>query len=158
MNKEVILSILAMDSYQRGYAPGIKDIAGNRIGQFSIGLDSTQYSETVSGQDQGFYALSYVLDESWAGIPAGTTVISYRGTDFDSGIQLFRDVTLGWSSFTGFGSPTQFSLALDFYRAVTGIDITAGNVPVRNDIITTGHSLGGGLAGANDNWVLENVA
>ena len=157
MNREVFLSILAMDSYQRGYAVGIKNIAGAKIGKAKISRQSDvrQGSTEVTS---GFYALSYVLDESWAGIPAGATVISYRGTDFDSGIQLFRDVTLGWSSFTGFGSPTQFSLALDFYRFVTGIDATAGNVPVRNDIITTGHSLGGGLAGANDNWGLENTA
>ena len=157
MNREVFLSILAMDSYQRGYAVGIKNIAGAKIGKAKISRQSDvrQGSTEVTS---GFYALSYVLDESWAGIPAGATVISYRGTDFDSGIQLFRDVTQGWSSFTGFGSPTQFSLALDFYRFVTGIDATAGNVPVRNDIITTGHSLGGGLAGANDNWGLENTA
>ncbi|WP_428028523.1 hypothetical protein, partial [Altererythrobacter sp.] len=71
---------------------------------------------------EGFYALSYTLDQDWAGLVDGTTVLSFRGTDFDAGIQLWRDFINGWSSFSGFGSPSQFSLALNFYDAVTGIE------------------------------------
>jgi hypothetical protein len=32
MNRKVFLSILAMDSYQRGYAPGINGVTGSKIG------------------------------------------------------------------------------------------------------------------------------
>lgn len=34
MNREVFLSILAMDAYQRGYAPGI-----NGLAQFNISVN-----------------------------------------------------------------------------------------------------------------------
>ena len=36
MNREVFLSILAMDSYQRGYAPGIKGLP-----QIQFGVDGS---------------------------------------------------------------------------------------------------------------------
>jgi hypothetical protein len=113
MNREVFLSILAMDSYQRGYAVGINGVAGTKIGNATISRQSDirQGSPEVAA---GFYALSY----QW-----GTdTVISYRGTDFDAANGLLegdsiltkiskaidgefgKDLWNGWSTFTGFGT------------------------------------------------------
>jgi hypothetical protein len=69
------------------------------------------------------------LDEAWAGLAAGTTVVSYRGTDFDAfndvisgdsaattvgkalDSQFARDFFKGWSTFTGLGPRSQFPLA-----------------------------------------------
>ena len=101
MNLEVFLSILAMDSYQRGYAPGINGLAqvGEgvtvKIGQATI-LDVPLPAGSV---ESGFYASPY----NWN----GTTVISYRGTDFDilsdgKGIfdtEFIKDLQYGWTSF-----------------------------------------------------------
>jgi hypothetical protein len=79
MNREVFLSILAMDAYQRGYAPGIKGVSGTRLGGASLitresrGISNVGYLEWHS---TGFFAQEY----EWG----GDTVISYRGTDFDA--------------------------------------------------------------------------
>jgi hypothetical protein len=58
MNREVFLSILAMDSYQRGYAVGIKNVSGTKIGTATISRASSinRESEEVAA---GFYAVSY---------------------------------------------------------------------------------------------------
>lgn len=157
MNREVFLSILAMDSYQRGYSPGIDEVTGVKIGKATICRDSTQSPETADGEAASFYALSYTLDSVWAGLAAGTKVISYRGTDFDLGIQLARDVWNGWNTFLQLGSPTQFDLARSFYTAVTGADFRVGNQAAPANTIVTGHSLGGALA-ANDNRPARRIA
>ena len=163
MNRDVFLSILAMDSYQRGYAVGIngvdKDSNGDpvtRIGTANILQDSTQYAVTANGDTVGFYAAAY----NWN----GTTVISYRGTDFDKGKELLHDVLYGWSSFTGLGTNSQFAFAEQFFNAVMNIPTghsafeIGGVGPVFNNVIVTGHSLGGALAGANDNTAARCAA
>jgi fermentation-respiration switch protein FrsA (DUF1100 family) len=86
----------------------------------------------------GFYAAAYQL-------PDGTIVISYRGTDNLTG----RNAAAGSNDFTN-GYPigavsyfvSQGNLAIEFYQGVqnlAGIDTT--------NIVLTGHSMGGGLAG-----------
>ena len=72
ISKDLFLSILSMDAYNRGYNPGIEglsDAPGTIIGNATI-LNSNipQGSQAAS-----FYALSYTL--------GGETIISYRGTD-----------------------------------------------------------------------------
>jgi Lipase (class 3) len=145
MNREVFLSILAMDSYQRGYAPGISGVTGDGIGNATLLTDSSSQSNygltLASTSAVGFFAQAYTWE--------GQTVISYRGTDFDvgRGTQFVRDFIFGWSTFTGLWKASQFPLAQQFFKAVTGSDFPVGNqAPVAN-IITTGHSLGGALAG-----------
>jgi hypothetical protein len=82
MNRKVFLSILAMDSYQRGYAPGIKGLpqlaagASVKIGTATLTSDS-EAKLGPSAEAAGFYASAY----QWG----GETIISYRGTDFDVG-------------------------------------------------------------------------
>ena len=84
MNRDVFLSILAMDAYQRRYAPGILGVAGNQVGKAII-----QNIDLPTGSEEaGFAATSYKLSEAWAGLAAGTTVVSYRGTDFDNGAEV----------------------------------------------------------------------
>ena len=73
VSSELMYAILAMDSYNRGYNPGIE---GGGIG-FSIGDgigNATVVSEDRSSdaQDTRFYAVAYEWNSE--------TIISYRGT------------------------------------------------------------------------------
>lgn len=106
---------------------------------------SKNYSAIFEGVDQsiGFYAVAYDV--------GGEAIISYRGTDDLLGDFFFDSDT--WNGYgTGFGSSTanQAGMAFDFYNEVSN-----GGDPRDANISTTGHSLGGGLAGlvgaANDN-------
>ena len=72
ISKDLFLSILSMDAYNRGYNSGIDDLSdapGTQIGNAAI-LD---VKIPEGSQAAGFYALSYTL--------GGETIISYRGTD-----------------------------------------------------------------------------
>lgn len=55
MNRKVFLSILALDSYQRGYAPGILGVEGNKIGAAII----KDVELPANAQATGFYASAY---------------------------------------------------------------------------------------------------
>lgn len=91
----------------------------------------------VTDQAAGFYAVAY----NWN----GQKVISYRGTTFELGINTYRDVIQGWTLGLGFPDASQAQLAKQFYTSVTGQQIYGGAPP--SNVILTGHSLGGGLAG-----------
>ncbi len=115
MNRDVFLSVLAMDAHNRGYDQGISvlPVVANvtKLGNATITTDSVIKLGTPASA-VGFYALAY----DWS----GETVISYRGTDFNSGKSIVNDVYNGWSSFTGIGSNSQFGLAQQFFTSVTG--------------------------------------
>ncbi len=95
--QDLLLAILSMDSYNRGYGAGL--IHGeNVIGTATFKEDSS----VIVGSDgkpiheaAGFYAASYTLAD-------GTTVISYRGTDGDT----ITDVTHGWPIALSIGDAT----------------------------------------------------
>ena len=74
-SKDLLVAILAMDSYNREYGEGISGLggAGSKIGSATLNAlpDGT---DLIAWKSIGFYADSYKLDD-------GTTVISYRGTD-----------------------------------------------------------------------------
>ncbi len=80
MNREVFLSLLALDSYNRGYGQNVlitdgdstddQDEIGRWIGSAQIIADDlTQHAKAV-----GFYAIAYKWGDE--------TIISYRGTNF----------------------------------------------------------------------------
>lgn len=133
ISHDLFLAILAMDSYNRGYGQGVV-VDGNAIGNATFELPTVPQA----WKDAGFYAIAY----NWN----GKTVISFRGTDtfasdpFTGGSDIFN----GWVSALGTRT-LQVDQALQFYADVTGQSVFNG--PASN-VILTGHSLGGALAGA----------
>ena len=111
ITRELFLAILSMDSYNRGYAAGIKDSGdedpdglgqAGSIGTATIGRNSSDLSTGTEPRvdiPAGFYAISYDLG-------GGKTVISYRGTD---------GLTLGTSPITG-GSKRRVGGSAPFAR------------------------------------------
>jgi hypothetical protein len=73
ISRDLFLSILALDSYNRGYNAGIKitgnDTPGTKLGSAEI-LQS-RGSEVPA--DKGFYGIAYTWNNE--------KIISYRGTD-----------------------------------------------------------------------------
>ncbi len=92
---DLILAILSMDSYNRGYEPGIL-LDGNQIGSATVGGD-----ELLPGGSQAadFYAVAY-SDATWG------TIISYRGTNDPVGFPFWGDSGSDlWNGYgTGIGS------------------------------------------------------
>ncbi len=130
MDPILMRAILAMDAYNRGYNPGVTGLVGTQIGGASI----TQQSDVLPGSpgvNADFYAIAYQLAD-------GSKVISYRGTDASG--DFGTDIALWFAQ----GDTPQLRLALEFYKSVVG----AGNDPhAPQNIVLTGHSMGGGLAG-----------
>lgn len=144
MNRDVFLSILAMDSYNRGYGANVGGLSqSGGIGTATIGINADDPAGVA--QSAGFYAIAY----NWN----GQKVISYRGTNFEINWSIsdflnspaVRDAWNGWSVGGGFSPTGQSHLAIEFYEAATGV----GSIYDSNGgtTILTGHSLGGGLAG-----------
>lgn len=135
---DLFKSILAMDSYNRGYGASIAGLGGKnaKIGTATIGDDS---SVLGAGKDQAasFYGVAYKL-------LSGETVISYRGTDN------IEDVFTGWDGGLGNPDTIQSDLAVKFFQAIAKVitgTTTTGLALKSVDVSFTGHSLGGGLAG-----------
>lgn len=133
LSNNLFYSILALDAYNRGYdakLPGLSDAAGTQVGDAKI----ITAAGDKAAQDIGFYALAY----DWN----GKTIISYRGTDNPNILQKGNDIWNGWVGGAGIIS-TQSEAALKFYTDIAGQSPFVKN----NAVVTTGHSLGGGLAG-----------
>lgn len=139
VNRDLFLAMLSMDSYNRGYGFGIKGLSDGYLGLATIENDSFILSNSSNERidiSAGFYAIAY----NWN----GETIISYRGTDNNLGnIGEASDIATGYDLGVGIPTAPQALLATDFYKAVAGDGIN----PFSANITTTGHSLGGGLAG-----------
>jgi Ca2+-binding RTX toxin-like protein len=152
-----MLALLSLDAYSRGVNAKLQTKSGlaldEQIGTFTWQLTS---DDMPGASAVGFSASSYTLSD-------GETVIAYRGTDLnfdsvDGALGSIFDVLTGWtSSFGVFGSDvSQIKLqpyyAENFYELVTNKDlhtgeaVNAGEATLSN-VIITGHSLGGSLAG-----------
>lgn len=128
-------AVLALDAYNRGYGaeiPGLSDAPGTGIGN-AVVLAS---EGGESAQAVGFYAIAYTWGER--------TVISYRGTDNLNVLNGANDIFNGWVMGAGLAS-RQAPFAEQFYQRITAQTGPFGNAPA--DLLLTGHSLGGGLAG-----------
>lgn len=141
MDRDLFLAILAMDSYNRGYGQGIKDLpASGSIGNATIQFDSLVLGGIGDNRDDaaaGFYAIAYDVSDV-SGLAGYSRVISYRGTDGVS------DIINGWDAVAGFAGSSQAQLAKQFYQSVTGKNPYQG---YEQRVYLTGHSLGGALAG-----------
>ena len=148
ISKDLFLSILSMDTYNRGYNAGLsyspeeQGLSTDINTQIGWALVKDENGEAAA-QGAGFYAINYLIQGNAPGNLQGKTILSYRGTDnFISSEEAGgSDILEGW--FAGHGSQTsQIELAEGFYQAAlqrAGVSSSS--------IITTGHSLGGGLAG-----------
>lgn len=88
ITRDLLLAILSMDSYNRGYGAGLEDAdaTGGGLGVtddtaiFRIGSAAIRFdSRDLADEDAGFYSIAYDTDYG--------TVISYRGTDATLDIQ-----------------------------------------------------------------------
>lgn len=129
ISKDLFLSILSMDAYNRGYNPGIAGLAGpgTRIGNAVIS-DQSDVDEGTPGVTASFYAISYTLTAAVGvtngTIAEGTTIISYRGTDQIGAELVPVDLPISWG---GSYDQTQIELALKFFKTV---DATNGTPPM----------------------------
>jgi Ca2+-binding RTX toxin-like protein len=144
MSDRLINAILSMDAYNRGYNAAIKDLpVSGKIGNVTIRFDSSVLSGSAD-QDASFYAIAYKLNNVVVdGVTInGQTRIAYRGTD-----QLLSDGINGYGLGLGYPNSPQTLLAVDFYKVAAGKTAGVQNNPFTANIVTTGHSLGGGIAG-----------
>ncbi|WP_143704561.1 hypothetical protein [Porphyrobacter sp. TH134] len=79
MNREVFLSLLAMDSYNRGPEPLVNNLpVSGGIGTATVLTDALAELDPNAVLASGFYAIAY----EWNNNGINETVISYRGTNF----------------------------------------------------------------------------
>ena len=154
ISNDLFMSILSMDAYNREYGAGIV-LGGSKIGDAEIkdheasGLTPAEYQ---AWQATGFYAVAY----DWN----GQTVISYRGTNANTLMNFVTDALNGYGLGGGYPYNDQAWLAAEFFQAVTG---TTNSDPRSANVVLTGHSLGGGLAGfiasiyGQDAYIFENM-
>jgi hypothetical protein len=141
ISDDLFLAILSMDAYNRGYAAGLGSgplglgDVGSSIGNATVITQSPSNPNSLEVQ-KSFFAQAYTWN--------GQTVISYRGTDTPSPFSSGNDFWTGWTLGAGFPSASQGTMARQFYETVTGQSVFAA---APSDVILTGHSLGGGLAG-----------
>lgn len=144
-SREIYLSVLALDAYNRGYNSGLT-VDGNQVGRAQVVSDDF----TLAQRDRGFYATAYDVSNVTS-LGGAHTVVSYRGTDFSPASQLLADVIYGWAAAAGnFSSYSQVPMAIDFYESVVRDRTSQSGTIYEFDpagVIATGHSLGGGLAG-----------
>jgi hypothetical protein len=156
MDKNVFLSLLSLDSYNRIYGRRVKvDLRQNgasKIGDALIQLRTYEQSPLMANwESTDFYASDYVITgnarvESFS---EGDKIISYRGTDilrrdfWSFGLAVGDPYNIGFTNLLGNSYGDNIGLTVDFYRSVVG----SGNEFTDGAATLTGHSLGGGLAG-----------
>ena len=125
LESDLMLAILAMDAYNRGYNSSLDLDAIKQIGQATVSADSSDKFNEVDTRNSGFYAVQYSWD--------GKTVLSYRGTDNDGVFAKpdkgASDIWSGWSIGAGYANASQATWAEKFYKAVTGQEVDAAASP-----------------------------
>jgi len=101
ISKELLLALLAMDSYNRDYAAGVA-VPGLQIGSAKYVSNSSDELGLDVTRAAGFFAAAYKIEGSGTDLD-GKTVISYRGTDNFSDDKVLggNDIIQGWVAGTG---------------------------------------------------------
>jgi hypothetical protein len=96
ISKDLFMSILSMDAYNRGYgaginanpdSPGLGELSDGsvQIGWATVSKNLADAGLLARATTEGFYAIAYTLEEAVGEdsdqIADGTTIISYRGTE-----------------------------------------------------------------------------
>lgn len=115
VSKDLMLALLSMDSYNRGYGAGM-ELTGAALGNATI----LNVPIPSGSQAVGFYASAYTLTAAVGTLASGSKIISYRGTNTDSLGTAASDVFNGWVTGAGIAY-TQAQLADNFYASVTGL-------------------------------------
>jgi hypothetical protein len=125
VSKDILLPILAIDSYNQGYAPALyrrdPDVPPSEtfVNTLEVGsatvfqrLENVSESFEAEAIEAGFYAIAYDT-------PFGT-VISYRGTDnfFDTDGGIGGDGVNAYGIALGSPGGPQYNLAVEFYKSV----------------------------------------
>ena len=111
--QDLMMAILSLDAYNRGYSPGMSFNNGTQTGDAKLLKDS---ATIPNGQSTSFYADAYKWDDQ--------TIIAYRGTRFDgtypgfSGPN-FGDVLNGWTLSAGYAAAAQPQEAIAFYNQIS---------------------------------------
>ncbi|MDN5850654.1 MAG: DUF2974 domain-containing protein, partial [Nitrococcus sp.] len=136
IDADLLLSILSLDAYNRGYGAGIDLQDKTKIAEVTVGNTAEELLDLGVAEAAGFQAVVYDVS-NFDGLNQDQ-VISFRGTDG------LYDVWSGWTLGAGYTGAGQAELALQFYSKVAGHSPfdEDGNKP-----LLTGHSLGAGLAG-----------
>ena len=131
MNINVVLAGLSAAAYVEGRDPAERVDLPPGVTRLPGALGHTPHSES------GFEASAFLYD--------GKIVISFAGTtDYRDG---FADVALAAGV-----SHSQIKEAALFYQQVKAWAIAAYGSSAADDIVFTGHSLGGGLAARSTVW------
>lgn len=138
VSNNLYYAILAMDAYNRinrGDDPQALAVLGTAIGNATLRTDDLQ--NLPNGyQNAGFFATAYDLN--------GEVVISFRGTDPTLvDLEALNDVFGGWIGAFGVSFAPQLTMAEEFLRNFSSPDVFQS----ASNVVLTGHSLGGGLAG-----------
>ena len=108
MNRDLMMSVLTMDSYNRGYnssitVPGLSENKNTQIGRALV-YDN---KGDLAAQAANFYAIAYTYN--------GEKIISYRGTD-----NISADAVNAYAIAIGNPATPQGSMAIEFYKTVVG--------------------------------------
>ncbi len=175
--QDVLYALLALDSYNRHRDNDNRKMSEKDRNELSSQIGTATFQESsdrfendeeatlLGSQTAGFSASHYKIDTTKPGDEESSfqDLISYRGTDFNTGtpeglLELLTDVVQGrLTSFNALDPETfeplnaklQPYYAQKFYELISGNKIfpTLAEGEQTNEIILTGHSLGGSLAG-----------
>lgn len=111
ISNKIFLSILSLDSYNRGYNEGIEGLGSEDVSVGNATLSSqSSVLENSPELNAGFFAAVY----DWN----GSRVISYRGTDSAVELSWAADIWSGWTLGAGFPWASQAGLAIKFFQDI----------------------------------------
>ena len=106
MNPVVFQALLAMDTYNQRLRQGVKT-GVSRLGN-AVVLENSDQLLGGARANTGFFATSYFWN--------GQQVISFRGTDPESGSEFIKGMTHGWPLGAGSNNADQAQQAIEFYK------------------------------------------